>query len=952
MKTRFAKLFADTLTGSRIARRTLLLFMVCALVPIVVLSIQNGRRVDTLFHEHVSEDLKRSSKGIGLMLFDRFQYLDRQVTDLEARLKQARAAGSAGFRWPRLPSLLVEALLIGAGEENVRALLGEDTEAWTLASLNMPGNDTVVVTAGAFPDTRIWLLRRLDEAGGGPLLAARVDTDYVWQELDEYDYTRVFSIVTADGRLLFTTSDEPPNTLSRGPVPLQASWGMFLGNMRLPENWQVVTRVLDPAGVTDDQAHFRRYTFTTSLLALLMAALIGAYSIRKSTEPLEALRRGIDHIRQNDFSHRVAIHSNDEYELLGNAFNTMTGKLDQHINAIRALSAIDQLLFGPLKIEDIVRVVLKEGMQILQADNLYLFLKDDDGDDYYRYASADNGVEAVALPPTILAKLDCPDRLLQWADTGLDRALAPGRDEDRQVYCTHLKAGGELKAVLVAEIDARHDDDVVNIAALFADHVGFALSNANWEARLYKQAHYDSLTGLPNRYSFNAQLAVSVNQAARSNQHFAVLFIDIDDFKLINEAMGLEAGDDFLAAFAARLKKTLHQDGFLARLGGDEFALIYACDDLSRSLMNNRIGELVENLRRGASEEMVLEGRELQIAVSIGIAVYPFDSEKVDELMKFADEAKRRAKEAGKNRVHYFSDIDNYSNVSRLDFMSELQRALDRDELVLYYQPKVRASDGRIDGCEALVRWNHPVRGLLSPFFFIPQAEEYGMIGDIGRWVLRSAAAQQAAWLKAGIDVGRVAVNVSVLELLNGGFCEEVIAMLAETACPGHALEVEITETAYVEDMENFRQHMDNLSREGLAFSVDDYGTGYSSLSMLLNLPVSQIKIDKSFIDEVEQSEKSLAIIETTIMLAKKVGYKVVAEGVESAGQFALLQSLGCDTIQGYYFSKPVPADELVVMSQPHYFLNLLQGDKPAPEQGGRKQPVLRVVDTGRGQPG
>lgn len=918
--------------GSKIARRTLLLFFICTLVPVIVLTIQHRQRIQSLFDTQQSEELQRSAKGMALVIFERFLYIERQLEALQLAPTSGADDNIENLLSPKLRAYFDQVYLLPARADAIRSSLDSHASLPMLKG-SLESGASFLLSSGTHPNGEFWFAHRNDALGAERLLMARISESYLWQGLYNYDLLKVFGVFTASGDLLFTTGDAVMLWDDDAYVSdvQQSRWPMFTGEIGMPERWTIVARMSRQASKADDQQVFQRTTLSTTVLLLLLATLAGTYSIRKSTEPVRALREGIRRIRDRDFTYRVDIKSNDEYEMLGGAFNSMSDKLNQHISAIRALYSIDQHILGKLKIENIVDVVLREGKAPLKAQNLFLLVRKETTDAFVMYSTLHAGTTDLALSDETLSALHRPEQVIRWSDTGLSEpAVTAQMNPEAHLNSVHLVANDQVKAVMITEFAEEPDADMLNITALFADHVAFAFSNADWESRLYREAHFDALTGLPNRFSFNERLQNSLNVALGTNQGIAILLMDIDDFSMINEAVGQEGGDLLLTHMARRSGEILGTNSWMARLGGDEFALVVHAEHSARARINPQIAPIADELQEIAREGVTVGGRKIEATVSIGIALCPADAENTAELLQQALQAKQQAKELGKGRACYYGELDSKDTVNRLDFIQAIRTAIAEDQLELFYQPKVDAMDGSFHGCEALIRWNHPERGLLSPFFFILQAEQYGLADEIGQWVIRAAARQQAQWLKEGVDVGRVAVNVSVLQLVQENFCDDFLSILHAAQCPRESLEVEITETAYVEDMDNFRSQIETLGSAGVSFSVDDYGTGYSSLSMLLNLPVDQLKIDKSFIDDLEHSNKSQAIVETTILLAKRVGYSVVAEGVETLGQLRALQALGCDTIQGYYFSKPVRAAELATLASSGHFEHMLATEAQA----------------------
>ncbi|CAN7279597.1 EAL domain-containing protein [Pseudoxanthomonas sp. LjRoot143] len=435
-------------------------------------------------------------------------------------------------------------------------------------------------------------------------------------------------------------------------------------------------------------------------------------------------------------------------------------------------------------------------------------------------------------------------------------------------------------------------------------HLANSLARANEE--LVQAALHDPLTRLPNRILLQDRIEQAIEKAKRKHEQFAVMFLDLDGFKGINDAYGHQAGDALLADVAARVRGLLRSQDTLARLGGDEFVLIIATTDPEGAAMvAQRIIDTV------ATTALPVQGVDLHVTGSIGIALYPSDGDSERELMAHADAAMYHTKDNGRNGYTFFAPSMNISAHQQVKLLNELRRAVERDELVLHYQPKFAAPDYRMVGAEALLRWQHPELGLLSPGAFIPAAERSGLILALGDWVLDEACRQMRAWREAGHVIDNVAINLSPLQFSSPSLVEAVASALARHGVPADSLTLEITETTAMRDADASLGILDELTRMGVKISIDDFGTGYSSLLYLKRLPADELKIDRAFVHELETNADDVAIVASIIALGKTLNLRVVAEGVETPGQRQHLRRLGCDLYQGYLMGEPVEADLL-----------------------------------------
>ena len=422
------------------------------------------------------------------------------------------------------------------------------------------------------------------------------------------------------------------------------------------------------------------------------------------------------------------------------------------------------------------------------------------------------------------------------------------------------------------------------------------------EETVHFQAYHDLLTGLPNRALFRDHLGLMLAQARRNQQPLAVLSLDLDHFKVINDSLGHTIGDELLLAVGARLRQCLREGDTLARLGGDEFAVL-----LPTLVSRGDVEHICRKIIQVLSKPAYVKGHEIYISVSIGACVAPEDGDVVDSLIRQAEIAMYQAKSHGRSRLQFWEPGMQAPYSDRMQLESDLRRALARNEFVLFYQPQVDTASGEVRGFEALLRWWHPQRGLLSPAEFIPVAEESGVIVPIGDWVLRQASAQLAEWQKAGLPPVRLSVNISARQLESADFVDSVMRALHAHALDGRQMELEITESLLMRDFEANAIKLGRLSAAGVRLAIDDFGTGYSSFKYLSRFPIHSLKIDQSFVQELER-EENLSIVNAMVAMGRSMNLTVIAEGVETAAQRARLQQMQCHEMQGYHFSPPLAA--------------------------------------------
>ncbi|UVE19788.1 EAL domain-containing protein [Pseudomonas sp. LS44] len=449
------------------------------------------------------------------------------------------------------------------------------------------------------------------------------------------------------------------------------------------------------------------------------------------------------------------------------------------------------------------------------------------------------------------------------------------------------------------------EGDLVSYVCFFSDISERKAS----EQRIHRLAYYDALTLLPNRTLFQDRLHTALQHAERHREWVVLMFLDLDRFKPINDSLGHAAGDRMLKDVAVRLAACVAEDDTVARMGGDEFTLLLQPRSTREGALNRAV-HVAELILASLARPFILEGREFFVTASIGVALSPQDGKELSHLMKNADTAMYHAKERGKNNFQFYQAAMNASALERLELESDLRHALEQNEFVLYYQPQFSGNGRRLTGAEALLRWQHPRRGLVPPGDFIPVLEELGLVVQVGDWVLGEACRQIKAWQKAGIRVPKIAVNLSARQFSEGHLDQQIALILEETRVPPACLELELTESILMRDVQATLETLMDLKRLGVSIAVDDFGTGYSSLNYLKQFPIDVLKIDRSFVDGLPSGDQDAQIARAIIAMAHSLNLAVIAEGVESYAQLEFLREHQCDEVQGYLFGKPMPANQ------------------------------------------
>jgi diguanylate cyclase (GGDEF)-like protein len=572
-------------------------------------------------------------------------------------------------------------------------------------------------------------------------------------------------------------------------------------------------------------------------------------------------------------------------------------------------------LLGATELEPVLDSILRRVNGVTRCDTVGIALLDTDSPTHARvYVAAaaplDLPVARVEFDPDMIDSLVAADEAITVARCEELRHsfLAPLRELGSEFFWVWpMIVGSRLAAVLtIGFADAPAADPIVaRRGAGFAERLAIALSKTAREERLYRQAHFDPLTSLPNRLLFRDRLEQELAAVSDGRARGALLYIDLDHFKRVNDSVGHAAGDQLLQIVAQRLRACVKEGDTVSRLAGDEFTVILrnVADSESAAVVAERI---IDSIRVPVN----LGGRDHFVQASIGIALFPDDGAAIDDLLRNADRAMYRAKELGRGRAVFF---DRRLMLSRFETShSGLYRALRRREFSLYYQPQYSLADGSLVGLEALLRWQTPRDGTRSPQEFIPAAETSGLIVDIGGWVLDAACSQFAIWREQGIAPARFAVNVSVQQLKSADFARSVRRVLDKYGIQPSLLEIEMTETVFADDAAGAA--MRQLAELGVRLALDDFGTGYSSLNYLRQHPIHVIKIDRSFLEEVPGNDSSSTLAGTIISMAHALGKEVVAEGVERVEQLDFLRERGCDIAQGFYLAQPLPVADVTAL--------------------------------------
>lgn len=642
--------------------------------------------------------------------------------------------------------------------------------------------------------------------------------------------------------------------------------------------------------------------FALVSISLICIVLIYRLLSRQLLSPLERLIDFTHRITEDGLGEQISDLRGFELRDLGNSINTLSRQLKDNLDEADLKNrALEQIISVLEQNQEDLRVAAcafetEEAILITDADTRILKVNS-----AFTVISGYDAEEVIGKTPNMFAsgRHDKAFYKKMWDDLklrGVWRGEIWNKKKDGTIF-------PEMETITaVTDIDGQ----VTHYVACFSD----ITERKAAEKKVNQMAFYDELTGLPNRRLFRESLIRSLSFSSRMNQCGAVIFIDLDHFKEVNDSMGHFAGDELLKLAAQRLKRYLRLEDVLARFGGDEFVLLANGLGIDREEAMVHGNDLALRMLKDLCEPFSLFGKTVHISGSIGIAIFPDDAEDAESLLKKADTAMYHSKEKGRKSVHFFSDDMQSLVDERFQVRQNLRDAINSDELSLHLQPQICMESGKIEGAECLLRWVHPEDGFISPALFIPVAEDSDLIIELDKWVLRRACEEMKLLESKGIFLPRLSINVSAKHFHHNAFISRVKEAIEETGCDFKRICIEVTEGAFIGEMDAAISRMNQLRDLGLEIAVDDFGTGYSSLSYLEKMPITELKIDKSFVDKVPLDRRGSAVAGTVIALGHELDFRIVAEGVESETQLEFLKKRGCDICQGYFFSRPLSIDD------------------------------------------
>ncbi|MCP5244725.1 MAG: EAL domain-containing protein [Burkholderiales bacterium] len=922
---------------SKVARRMLLFFVLSTFIPVSFLAYLSYSESNDLLLQKAHHQLAAASDSYNKVIYERLVLAEQQLHAVGLQLSN-RSFSKVHDRQLGQSIRNLTLFLPEDNEGNSIALLGELQQINPLSAAELRHLATglpLLKTQFNGVERKILILVAL--AAAAPqhgILIADIMPEYLWGDEESLPLHLGLCVTNENYKTLFCAHQSEPVVIeqpleqaaqhAKGGFDWKQGDAHYIANYHeiflephfLTPRWLVVA-MQPETDALGSLSRFNTILWGSAILSILVILLFSMIQIRRVLVPLEKLIDGTRRLGNRDFATQVDVISADEFGELATSFNKMTAQLGVQFKTMTALSLIDREILSGLDIDKIVRYVLAHLHGMIRADFSAVSVFDQDAPEKAAMYLLDVRQKRICTLCDISSHMH---QLLQVGSKGvwIDRQAIGKLDLNQKIEPV-LKRLNRLfilplswKAQMVGYISlgfkvpvnwSREDTQRIHD---FADRVAVALFTKNREELLLRQARIDALTELPNRFLFMEQLHKEIAQNQRSERRLAVLYIDLDRFKMVNDSYGHSVGDELLREAGERLHGCIYEGDTVARFGGDEFAIIISELDSEQSAQS-----VAEKIIAVLGKPFIFNNEKNVLAASIGIAIYPQDGESIADLMRNADIAMYRAKEKGGNQYIFFEESMNVEVNKRAAIERELRNAIVEGQFVLYYQPQVEPKSGLVQGVETLVRWNHPEMGFVSPGDFIPVAENTGLIVDIGRIILSDACTQFRQWLNAGVQLDYIAVNVSVKQFRQSDFFQMVEHVLAVNAIPPHCLELEITESVLMEDTEVVVAMLQRLKNLGVQLSIDDFGTGYSSMSYLEQLPFDTIKIDMSFVRKIQENGEGGAIAATIAAMAHALNKKIVAEGVEIQAQLEFLSKCDCELIQGYYYSRPLPADEL-----------------------------------------
>ena len=921
-----------TIFTAGVGRRILGLFLLAGILPVIFTAFLAYHEIGRGQEQEVSNSLRESSKSYGVDVLTRLSDAAEKSAALVAVIEndnvdeiQRREYLTDDF----------EAVWVISQNHSSTTVYGRDRSPLSASSIDFEhladGKGQFVISEHNGVSQLVLLQGLRIGAADQTIFAFRLKPQKIWMLDENLPYLSNFCVFSMTGVSLFCSVDMDRDIHSGlvaardsqdsrtatytfgGEEHFAAVWQLFLEGQFSHPGLDIVASQ-PTSHVLSSSADFRRIFPPALILVVLLVVVLSFNFIGESLVPLQRLTIVARQYASGQLGSRVKVRTGDEFETLADAFNNMASRLGRQIQTFEAMSKIDRSILSGADFEEISEDLIGHLIELTGVDAAAIIARDTDSPSLAKMISwceDEFTHERVALPQEMGHEW-CQPRQVALAE--IDGAFAPYKLRFLSFGLTYVVLipvvlHNDLKGILLLGSDTRfkmHGGKLQRSIDL-AGRLAVALASVERDGALYRQAHFDELTGLPNRQLLKDRLEQQLVQTRRENQSGAMLFLDLDRFKEINDEFGHAAGDVVLTQAAERIVSEVRDTDTVARLGGDEFVIV-----MPHLEGDNTLRMTASRILARLTEPFSVHGTNHFLSASVGIVVFPEDGDSVDTLLKNADSAMYRAKEAGRSRFEFFSKKLNSESRRKIELERDLRSAFDEGKMEVYYQPQFELSDNSVCGAEALMRWKHESRGKIPPAEFIQLAEDSGLIVELGRWIVDQTCADLRNIMNRGLHPGSMSINVSTRQLSNSDFPGDVLdALQRYDIHPGY-LQLEVTETTVAQNKDTAVDTLNILRNAGVQIAIDDFGTGYSSLSYLQQLPFDLIKIDKSFIDLIGSGGNSENICRTIIKMAHELGKKAIAEGVETQEQADFLAESGCDCVQGYFYSHPLPQKEFL----------------------------------------
>lgn len=924
---------------SKVARRIFVLFVLAALLPILLTSYLSYQQVRSLIEKERFSQLNLESKQLSMVTYERMLNIEYRLQALPSSIDFDSFVDPA----PLFSTFANSADLVDIETKSVTNVYGVSSSYDVAQMIEASSNNRWAILSLPQPVEEkysIYLIERaLVDDKENHLLVLNLKSDYLWPP--EHASYGIYGVVYSIGGDLLYQAPELGNNFQSDILfeaitqqkqnlvwsgqrekYLVSARSLFLEGDFQASDWIFVS--IQPMSFSLEEVYkFARHFIPPIALALCLISIVSLMMIRRNLVPIDKLLEGTHKIGEKDLTHQILIEGDDEFSKLADSFNHMTSTLKVQFDRYDYLSEVDQLILQDESADNVFKTVLRGLLRIASADCAFLIRTQEKNCELIFTLASDSPVSAYSVDMALDPLLS-----LEWTETGRSSAESEWLQLLEQYSslkncCYHsfalVEEGRAYGAVVVANNGSkRYTTEEYSIIRDYAFRIAIAITALTHREQLLQFATVDSLTNIPNRREMRTLTSTVVAQAKQSGGCGSFLFVDLDRFKIVNDAHGHQVGDCLLVEVANRLTKCISEECTVSRFGGDEFAVL-----VPNANGIEAVEILAANIIETISRRYVINELEMYVGASVGIAMFPSHGSGFDELLQNADIAMYKAKNSERGSYFIYSESLRKERLTRSEMETDIREALKNNEFELHYQPKVEAGTGLVKGFEALLRWQHKTKGYISPFQVVSIAEESGLILELDDWVFNQACTEIAKWQKLMPQPLTFSINVSAKRLMDNDFIPAIKRTLSRTSVAPEVLEIELTESVFMDDQNAALKVLDKIHQLGIRVALDDFGTGYSSLSYLSGLPIDTLKIDRAFVNGIGQSGREEAIVHAVIALARVLHMDIVAEGVETDRQVAFLNTHAGGQFQGYFFSKPLPVDQAqVLVENPKAFVD------------------------------